>query len=522
MFHLFDEIKNNPDLKSRVGKKALSLIEMTEWGVPVPDGGCILTDGLDQFIRENGLTDIISSLGCKAQRSEIPKKSKHIQKMISNGKMPEELSKKMKAFIQDNPGRHFAVRSSGTKEDLANMSFAGQYTSILNVKDYDYMTDAVKKCWASLFNERLLNYCMDNAVDLESMKLAVIVQQMIPSVKSGVLFTINPLKGYDRQMVIEAVYGLGEALVGGETTPDQYLYDWYNKKEDERILGEKSVSIVPISITPFTKKIVNSRKLRESYVLSGDEVARLCEIALKIQVKYGFPVDIEWAMHDGRFFIVQSRPVTKISYSGIFGEWTTADFKDGGVSSTVCTPYMWALYDLILENSMDEYLRKIRLLDRPNGKNTYGAMHFGRPYWNAHITKECLKKLPDFIERDFDEDIGIEPTYEGRGFVSRTNLKTVGRAAKVLYALKKSLRSELRDCSEFKELQIKKLARLENLDPTTMDEKEFFSFFKKLIREEYFLSESRYFNFIYSNSNFQSLFKKKMFKLDADVDLLTL
>lgn len=524
MFYLFNEVRNDSNLKSLVGKKAISLIEMAGWDLPVPDGGCIVTDTFSKFISENKLDKYVEGVVNNTNQDEIIENSKILQQKIMEGKLPEELSSKIEKFLNSHPDKFFAVRSSGTKEDLGALSFAGQYTSILNVKNKEDVFNAIKECWSSLYNDRLITYCLFNKIDLKSMKLAVVVQEMIPSEKSGVVFTINPLNGSDKEMIIEATYGLGEALVGGEVTPDQYYYNWYERSETDRKIGEKKISIIPINEAPFTQKVKNSDEIKKQAALTDKEIKELAELALRVQMAYGFPVDIEWAKFGDKFYIVQSRPITMINYSGIEGEWTTADFKDGGVSSTVCTPYMWALYDLTLENSMPEYMQEIGFINEKNEVDNvlFGDMHFGRPYWNAQIVKDYLKKMPGFVERDYEEDIGIEVTYEGTGYVSKLTAKTLKKGLKVLNKLNNATKLQMKNSPGFKEKQSKKLNELEKFNPKSLSRAEFFGFFEKFIKEDYYYSESSYFKFIYNNSNLQSVFKKYMLRVKKDVDLLQL
>jgi len=514
VFYLFNQTTDAQI--SLIGKKAASLVAMTAWGLPVPEGGVVSTEGFDAFISLHDMDKIVQKLReeMRTNPERVWETAECLRERIAKGELPEKLKQSIKNLLKANPDFHFAVRSSGTKEDLDNASFAGQYTTILNVKPGKGIYNSVKECWASLFNERVLNYCINRNIDFSDMKIAVIIQKMIPAEKSGVLFTVDPLKGYDRQMIIEACFGLGEALVGGEVTPDQYGYDWYNGVEKKRVIGDKKIAVLAMDDPPFVKHITHDESRRHETVLSREEVKQLSDIALKIQAEYGFPVDIEWAKHDNQFYILQSRPITTISYGGINNEWTTADFRDGGVSSGVCSPFMWSLYDLVWEKVMPSYLKQHYLIESDKGV-IWGDMFYGRPYWNLSSVKEGLKRLPGFIEKNFDESLGIRVAYKGEGFTSRTNVKTLLTGIKVLLELSKSFKKLKKEWPIFREQQHKKLLEIDQIDPETMKQDEFFKFYETFIMEEYYRSEATYFNTIFASSNTASLFKERLKKIES-------
>lgn len=525
MYYSFKNVSKQNIDTSLIGKKAESLVQMTAWNFPVPDGGCITTRGFDEFIKLNSLQDVIAELSelmkLSGDKTKIDALSETIREKILAGTLPKEIEKEVESLQSNHPDSHFAVRSSGTKEDLAGASFAGQYDTILNVKTAPHLFDAIRTCWASLFNERVITYCMDKKISFGNMKLSVCLQKMIPADKSGVIFTVRPHKGHDKEIFIEACFGIGEALVGGEVTPDQYVYDWFNETEKERTISTKKIAIIAIDEPPFTKTITNSDERANETVLNSEEVRELSKIAVNIQSSYGFPVDIEWVKKDDNFYIIQSRPITAINSSGIEGEWTTADFKDGGVSSTVCTPYMWSLYDLAYEQTMPVYLEKIKLITE--GKSIlWGDMFFGRPYWNLGEIKNGLRKLPGFCERDFDNDLGIQITYEGDGYRTQTTPKTLFHGIKVLIALKKSFKEQMEFIPQFKKRQEAKLKELEEINPSDMDRESFLRFFEAFIAEEYFNSEGSYFTMIYDNSNINSIFNDKIRSLNVEVNILNL
>ncbi|MDR2903006.1 MAG: hypothetical protein LBU77_00620 [Clostridiales bacterium] len=369
----------------------------------------------------------------------------------------------------------YAVRSSGTSEDLAGASFAGQYESFLNVRGIKNMRKAVARCMESIHNERVAAYAEKHGVGLGSM--AVIVQKMVDSEKSGVAFSINSIEGRDKEIMIEAVSGLGEKLVSGHANPDYYAYDWY---------GEQ-----------FT--------VYNGGVLSNEEVRALAAVVLDIQVFFGFPVDVEWAMAGKEIFVLQSRPITTISYKSIKDEWTTADFRDGGVSSAACKPLMGSLYGLIFQPSFSDVLKSVKLLPETYDEKIYDTF-FARPYWRLTVEKECFAKLPGFVEREADEDLGIMPAYEGDGIVTKTNLKSIAKAIHVLTATGKHIKKMAAKAdSDIKSL----LKRFENIQTEGKDAHKIWLDF---IKNDYFISEYTYFQYIFCNVVLSALFKNKIKK----------
>lgn len=522
MFYKFNEIRDNSELRKIVGKKTGSLLDLSGWGFNVPFGGCITTAGFEEFLSYNKITDFRSTVqeNIENKDQQLIESAEIFQDLLHQSSIPPRLREKVEQFLSDRDCCKFAVRSSGTKEDLGEASFAGQYTTVLNVGPEDIF-DAVKSCWASLFNKRVINYCKNNNICFSDMNIAVIIQEMVPAEKSGVIFSVNSLSGADKEVIIEACYGLGEALVGGEVNPDHYRYNWFTGTETKRTLGDKKISVIPCDKPPFVKRIETPNKKQEEYVLSIEEVKELADIAVHLQAKYGFPIDIEWAKKDDTFYILQSRPITKISYSGIPGEWTTADFKDGGVSSTVCSQFMWSLYEMVWESTMPFYIEKIKLGKRKKDIR-WGDMFFGRPYWNVYEVKERLKGLPGYVERTFDEELGIKVCYEGDGHVTGTNLRSIWTGLKVLFALNKSVREQNQVCAPFKRQQKKRLDELDKLNPLSMDRREFFEFYENFIKVEYYLSESTYFFLIFNNSNYSSLFMDNYNKIKGELNYLNL
>ncbi|PIQ24325.1 hypothetical protein COW36_24035 [bacterium (Candidatus Blackallbacteria) CG17_big_fil_post_rev_8_21_14_2_50_48_46] len=483
------------------GRKAESLLWMVRQGLPVPNGACLLPEACERFIQSQGWESLLEAFW----QGELP--FSELEKRFETAPLPGPLKTALSTFLESHPNQHWAVRSSGLLEDLEGASFAGLYLTRLNIRGQSELEDAIKACWLSQYHERVQHYIQRQNLDPRQVQMGVVLQAMIPAEKSGVLFSVNPLKGRDTEMLIEAVYGLGEALVGGEVTPSQYGYDWSSKTATERRIGEQSRQLLAIPEAPFTTWQELSTEQSQTSVLSPAELEKLVALALQVQSTCGYPVDIEWVFAQNQFWLVQTRPITRLHYQEIAGEWTTADFKDGGVSSSVCTPFMWSLYDYIWEITMPAYLRKTHLLAQESESALWGDMFFGRPYWNVGAVKAGLKALPGFVEREFDTDLGIEVSYEGQGYTTPTTPKTIWHGLKVLSALGKSFQARLQFCESFAPKQRQKLESLNSTQVKDWDDSQFFSFYADVLQTDYFQSESAYFYLIFDNSNVTTLFK---------------
>lgn len=507
--HSLDATAN---LRAMIGGKAASLYELLGWGLPVPEWCCVTTEAFEQTLRANGLVAVADWLQRPSQALPMP--LSELREAIMACVLPAKIAQGVQLFLQRFPHSHFAVRSSGTLEDGAQASFAGLYVTILNVQHYGDLCDAIRTCWAALFDDRVRSYLQDRHIH-GAMGLALVVQRLIPAEKSGVLFSVDPVRGCDTQVLIEACFGLGEALVSGHVTPDRYSYDWFAQQELERTVAEKEVQCVRLPEAPFTRlEPLDARQARQE-VLSAAEVRELVEYALQVQEQAGYPVDVEWAKVGQHFYVLQSRPITQLGYAGIPGQWSTADFRDGGVSATVCTPYMASLYKSVIDVTMPSYLNRIGLPSKSD-QGAWQQSFFGRPYWNLQSVKRCLSAIPGFKERVFDEGVGIVPGYPGDGVVTKTTPRTVLTGLRVLLALKASCRQQLKDSPVFAQEQKQRLRELLTLDLTSLSEDALFAFCDRFLSQEYFRSESTYFNFIYDNSNLNNLFQEAVAKVNFD------
>jgi pyruvate,water dikinase len=203
-----------------------------------------------------------------------------------------------------------AVRSSATAEDLPQASFAGQQDSYLNIEGTAAVLNAVKRCWASLWTARAIGYRARRQIGVEGLGLAVVVQRLVPAEVAGILFTANPANGRRNEAVINAAWGLGEAVVGGEVTPDTYTVDKETGDVIQREIADKGTMTVRVNGGTESQPV--PEELRRAPSLSDDQVAELVDLGVRIEELYGDPRDIEWALADGEFAILQARPITAL------------------------------------------------------------------------------------------------------------------------------------------------------------------------------------------------------------------
>lgn len=310
---LADVDKNDIPL---VGGKAANLGELLRAEIPVPDGFVVDARTFREFIRKTGIGGKVYSLLENLNVEDTDKLeevSKEIRSIIESSEIPEDIENEIKEAYrklceEEGEEVYVAVRSSATAEDLPDASFAGQQETYLNVVGEDEVVDKVRKCWGSLFTPRAIYYRVQKGFRHEDVSIAVVVQKMVNSEKSGVMFTSHPVTG-EKKCIIEAIFGLGEAIVSGAVTPDTYIYNRITRKLEEVKIGEKKFMLTKQD--GKTVKVELKEKVKER-VLSDEEIERLVTLGELIEEHYGKPQDVEWAIEDEKVYIVQSRPVTTI------------------------------------------------------------------------------------------------------------------------------------------------------------------------------------------------------------------
>ena len=441
----FDQ-PDSPDPAAGATGKAAVLLELQAAGFPVPD---FLVAGFPVvgFPVVGQLPDPADSdeASPRAPVTGSAPEGRLTERFIPENASPQELAE----FVL-RLGLPLAVRSSASVEDRPGASFAGQFQSFLNLQTVPEVLAAMVRCRESLRSPSVLEYCRQIAVDPACLSMNVILQRMVQPELAGVAFTVNPVTGAE-EVVVEACEGLADELLAGHRTP------------------------VP-----------------DSHPLLKQHRSEIVDLALRVQRHFGAPQDIEFAIEHGIIWILQSRPITRIGFSGVDGEWTNADFRDGGVSSDVCSPLMWSLYELIWNTTLKGCLREVHLF---SGDFQAARTFFGRPYWNLGAVKQCVAKIPGFVERDFDADLSVQVNYSGDGTRTPWTCRSLLRVLPVAFAVSRFVRRQ----SKIAEAIVREGVSEFNLiceaiptDPATC--------FRSLVEGDYFRLECRYFRTIFALS----------------------
>ncbi len=297
------------------GGKGASLARLASAGLPVPGGFHITTAAYRQFVADNQLEPVIlEALETidLTQPARLETASEQIREAFMVAQMSFDLSGAILNAYTELPGTNpaVAVRSSATAEDLPEASFAGQQETYLNIDTPQAVVEAVKKCWGSLWTGRAIAYRARQGIAPQNVALAVVVQLLIPAEAAGILFTADPVHGQRQQALISAAWGLGEAVVGGLVTPDTLLVEKATGRLLEHRIADKQV--MTVRKDGGTQEQPVPEKLRTAPVLDEAAAAELTRLAVQIEQLYAMPMDIEWAMANGKFAILQARPITAL------------------------------------------------------------------------------------------------------------------------------------------------------------------------------------------------------------------
>lgn len=305
-----------------VGGKGASLGKLVKAGFSVPSGFVVTTSGYMEFLHSNDLQKEIGKILVGLDYNnldELEKKTKKIRDEITASSFPDnlalEIAQRYKELGHDDA--FVAVRSSATAEDLAGASFAGQYDTYLDVRGEQALLDAVKRCWASMWTTRVTAYRYNKGFDHDTIGIAVVVQKMVEPDVAGVMFVGNPMNARADEIVINASWGLGENVVSGSVTPDEYIIDKHSFKIKRSRLGGKKHRVVRDRKTGNgTVREPVPKNLQEQYTLTNEQVSTLAKMGNQVTEYYeGLPQDIEWAFVNDSFFLLQSRPVTGVEFT---------------------------------------------------------------------------------------------------------------------------------------------------------------------------------------------------------------
>jgi pyruvate,water dikinase len=366
-----------------VGGKAANLSQLWDLGLDIPPGFCITTRAYRDFLLRTGLDQAQSEKWRNLDRdAQIEALSAHIRSVIMTSPLPDELEIEIRDAYRglipsiDAAEHRVAVRSSARMEDSAKASFAGLFETSLNIADLDGLFQAVLKCWASFWSSQALDYRKRRGFDALADDIAVIVQRMVPAQKAGVIFTANPVTNDRGEVYIEASWGLGDALVSGNVTPGSYVLD----KE---------------------KLALKTKVCRDASILNDEQLRWLGEIGRRIENFYRCPQDIEWAFHQNKFFILQSRPITTLQpLTSSESPGQSKQRIDGWTDAVLNERFPFPLKPLAssilrewgLEHSLRFALRSLGF--KIGAEKEFVRIIDGRPFINQRVLSDLFRDLP--------------------------------------------------------------------------------------------------------------------------------
>ncbi len=299
-----------------VGGKGANLALLTQAELPVPEGFCVTTEAYSAFAQAVNLDRRVGELLGKLEKDaeSLETLSAELRRFIETAALPDTVADGIRsAYQRYGSDDYVAVRSSGTAEDLAGASFAGLHDTYLDIRGADAVVAAVMRCWASMWTARAISYRRSKGFDQVAAKIAVVVQRMVEADTAGVMFTANPMSAATDEIVINATWGLGEALVSGIVTPDEHILDRATLVAKEHRVGSKESRVVrnPAGAGTITEPVPEGQRAR--LALAEPQLRQLGELGQRVTALYkGVPQDIEWAMIGDRLYLLQARPVTGI------------------------------------------------------------------------------------------------------------------------------------------------------------------------------------------------------------------
>jgi rifampicin phosphotransferase len=341
---------------SEIGGKGQSLAGLASAGLPVPQGFHITTAAYDAFVAGHGLTSRITALvGHPAASDTSDHAADSIAALFADHKIPRPIAAEVLDAYHRLGSPPVAVRSSATAEDLPDASFAGQQSSFLNVAGDDQLLAAVRRCWASLWTARAISYRARHQIAPDTVSLAVVVQELIDADSSGIVFTADPVTGDDSMIEINAAWGLGEVIVGGQVSPDVVTVERSSGRVMRTVINTKTImmrraasgtTVVPVPVDQ-----------QAAPALTQQQVSRLVSLALAVEELFKDPMDIEWCRVGDQLFILQARPITTAIHPDPWNDSRSGDFlwtntNVGEAIPDVMTPATWSMVQVFLTDAM--------------------------------------------------------------------------------------------------------------------------------------------------------------------------
>jgi pyruvate,water dikinase len=426
-----------------VGGKGANLGEMVVAGLPVPPGFCLTAAAYRAFIQATGLDEAIRSILADTHLddpADVEAKTARIRGLIAEQQVPSMMAQQILDGYHrlgqelGAPGAAqlpVAVRSSATAEDLPTASFAGQQDTYLNVRGADELLKHIKYCWASLWTARAVTYRTRQGFDHHQVYMAVVVQAMIGSEVSGIMFTANPITGNRGEAVINASWGLGEAIVSGLVTPDTFTV----RKSDGHILSRQVATkehMIEYAKEGGTVELVTPAERQDAPALSDDQVAELVALGHQIETHYSAPQDIEWAYAQGRFYILQTRAITTLTPPSAQAageiEYNRTMFVE--IFPDPLSPLFYSFMRPLFKGMLDFFFEALGFKP-PQGMEAVG-LFYNQPYFNRNYIAAAYQPLsPAVRELLVSQTVNPFGRHEG-GARGELSLPFLGMVARLL------------------------------------------------------------------------------------------
>jgi rifampicin phosphotransferase len=343
---------------SEIGGKGQSLARLASAGLPVPDGFHITTAAYDDFIAAHHLEEAVEAQLTTVTDSAskaTDQVASAIATLITSHEIPPAIAADIVRAYQRLGSPPVAVRSSATAEDLPDASFAGQQETFLNVSGIDQLLEAVRGCWASLWTVRAISYRSQHQINPDKISLAVVVQELIDAEAAGIVFTADPVTGDDTMIEINAAWGLGEAIVGGQVTPDTITVDRASHRIVRNVINTKA--IMTVLTDGGTTSLPVTRDRQSAPVLTEPQALRLADLAIMVEDRFKYPMDIEWCRRGDQLFVLQARPITSAIHPDPWNDSRSGDFlwtntNVGEAIPDVMTPATWSMVQVFLTDAM--------------------------------------------------------------------------------------------------------------------------------------------------------------------------
>jgi phosphohistidine swiveling domain-containing protein len=374
---------------ARFGPKAAGLGRLVASGMLVPDGLCVDASEYLRHFEACGAASLLSRLTASA---EVRPTLDLIREALLASPLRPALAEALTARIAELGAGPYAVRSSGTAEDLPTHSFAGQHGTYF-AAEVPEVLGHVKHCWASLWSERAYSYRASAGLADGDVGMAVIVQRLVSAESAGVAFTADPASGRADRLVVESCFGLGEALVSGHVSPDRHVFarpglelrDAHVAAKPSQVAVDETGAVVERPVAPCRVDLP---------AISGETARRIAEAALKVEAAYGGPVDLEWCVADGQVWLLQARPVTTRVTSPAPADarvtvWS--NLNTGEVLPGVVTPMTWAIVQGVVDDLLTHMFGQLGVRF---GDNEIAGLIAGRAYFNMSVFAAAFERIP--------------------------------------------------------------------------------------------------------------------------------